>query len=259
MSKRERQWAHGWVPLTLRAAILKAHGDHAEAERLLAAARAGRKARKEARRGRRGEVVFAPPSPAHLEQLAERRRLRAMSDDQLAAAMGTADEAGLAVLERELERRDKADRRRDAADAARQATAEALIAAGEDEETAYRRAYGVSEDKARRDEAAALLRREGYRGRGFDALARAAHADEVERSYWAAEDATKGYLLNDAGRRAGVHPRELFTGTTARAHKYASEELRDYWREHGRLTLEDTKADLLAGRRRTRTAGDVAS
>jgi hypothetical protein len=258
VTKRERQWAHNWIPLTLRAALLKAHGNREEAERILAAARAGRRERRAARRGRRGDVVFSPPSPAHQAELARRRELRALSEDDIADRMGNASDAEVAELTRELDRRDHADRRRDAKDAARQAEAERLIAAGEDEETAYRRAYGVTDDAARRQEAVAMLRREGFRGRSFDSLARQAHAEEVERSYWSAEAATKGYLLSPAGNRAGIDPRSLFDGPAARANKYASEELRDYWREHGRLTVEDTKADLLAGRRRTVTAGDVA-
>jgi hypothetical protein len=102
------------------------------------------------------------------------------------------------------------------------------------------------------------LRGDGHRGRSFDQLARSYHREEVRQNYLAAEAETRGHLLSPAGKRAGVTPRSLFDGPAARAHKYASEELRDFWRANGRLSLEDTKADLLGGRRRTVTAGDAA-
>lgn len=258
MTKRERQWAHNWTPLTLRAAILKAHGDREEAERLLAAARAGRQARRQARRARRGDVVFAPPSPAHQAELARRRELRALSDDAIAERMADASDAEVAELSRELDRRDRNDRRRHAKDAARQAEAERLIAAGEDEETAYRRAYGTTEEAERRQEVTARLRRDGHRGRNFDQLARSYHREEVRQAYLRAEEVCRGHVLSPAGKRAGVDPESLFTAPEATARKYASEELRDFWREHGRPTLADTKAELLGGRGRLRTAGDVA-
>jgi hypothetical protein len=263
MTKRERQWAHNWVPLTLRAALLKAHGDRERAEELLAAARAGRRAR----RARR--AVFATPHPAHQADLAHRRRLRALSDDEIAGAMAAATDDEVEELVAELERRDRAEakaarsrdrraRQRADRDAEREAEAHRLIAAGEDEEEAWRRAYGITEEQERRAEAVRQLRGDGHRGRSFDQLARSYHREEVRQNYLAAEAETRGHLLSPAGKRAGVTPRSLFDGPAARAHKYASEELRDFWRANGRLSLEDTKADLLGGRRRTVTAGDAA-
>lgn len=52
--------------------------------------------------------------------------------------------------------------------------------------------------------------------------------------YEAAEDATRGALLNDRGRAAGVDPITLFMGPAQRAAAYASEELIEHWQEHPR-------------------------
>ena len=59
---------------------------------------------------------------------------------------------------------------------------------------------------------------------------------EIEAKYLAAEHATRGDLLNKAGKAAHVDPRTLFYGPSARARKYASEELSGWFDTHGRLT-----------------------
>lgn len=64
---------------------------------------------------------------------------------------------------------------------------------------------------------------------------------EIEAKYLAAEHATRGDLLNKAGRSAHVDPRTLFYGPHARVRKYASEELSDWFARHGRLTKTEFK------------------
>jgi hypothetical protein len=246
------EWAHGWVPLTLHAAILKAHGNHARAEELLA-------------RGREQRAGGGFTTPLHEaeRQSHAKRALRAMSDEDLSDAMGAEDltDDALDVLVAELDRRDRAQRkataerarrarRRRQRDAAREADYEARVDAGEDPEAAY----GIDAERQRRDEAIAGLRSAGYAGKGLDELCRAAFRDHVETSYWAAEDATKGYLVNKAGEAAGVHPRELFSGPEARARKYASPELLAFWHAHGRLTVDDFRAGVLGGHMRVKGA-----
>jgi hypothetical protein len=175
--------------------------------------------------------------------------------------MGTADDDELELLVAELERRERAERkaeagrdrrarRRDERDAGKSAEFDRLVAAGEDEDAAYRRAYGVSEERQRREDAVAALRGAGHTGRGFDELTRSAYKAEADRAYWSAEDATRGHLLNKAGRAAGIHPRTLFTGPESRARRYASEDLLTYWQANGRLTLDDFRAGLLGGQMR---------
>jgi hypothetical protein len=266
MTERDHEWRHNWVPLTLHAALLKAHGNHARAEELLAAAK-GRRRRRKARR-----AEFVTPHPKHRAELEERRSLRAMTEEQLADAMGAPDvsDEELDGLVAELDRRERAERkagrdrerrerRRSERDAAREAEAERLIAGGEDEAEAWRRAYGTTEEQERRQEAIRQLRGNGHRGRNFDQLARSYHREEVRQSVLRAEDATRGHLLNQLGRRAGINYRSLFEGPDARARKYASPELLAYWNANGRPTLEDTKSELLGGVRRQREDSDVAA
>lgn len=76
---------------------------------------------------------------------------------------------------------------------------------------------------------------------------RRAHNDQVreeyrlyvEAAYAAAEAATRGHLLNRRGIACRVHPRVLFSGPARRAYAYASEELRAWWDEHGRMPFTE--------------------
>lgn len=79
----------------------------------------------------------------------------------------------------------------------------------------------------------------GYRGTGYTrAELRQQYAEHVDREYWQAEAASNGFLLNEAGRREGIDSKSLFTGSEARAMKYASDELKWYWTAHPRLTFD---------------------
>jgi hypothetical protein len=73
--------------------------------------------------------------------------------------------------------------------------------------------------------------------------------DYAHAQWLAAEHFSRGHLLNKAGLAAGVDPRDLWTGPTARAARYASEELLDFWDRHPRITRTQY-ADLLSAARR---------
>jgi hypothetical protein len=90
-----------------------------------------------------------------------------------------------------------------------------------------RRAESAERAAARKERAADKRRR-----------ASEEHRDEVYRQWLAAENATNGYMLNAAGKAAGIDERTLFTGSGARVNKYASPELREYFAAHGRPTRE---------------------
>jgi hypothetical protein len=62
------------------------------------------------------------------------------------------------------------------------------------------------------------------------------YRDEVYRQWLTAEAETKGYMLNKAGRAAGIDERSLFTGPESRVAKYASRELLDFFDTHPRPT-----------------------
>lgn len=66
---------------------------------------------------------------------------------------------------------------------------------------------------------------------------RAEFDDYLEAQVNEAERACAGILLNARGRAAGIDPRTLFYGPRARVNAYASEELLDWFHEHGRTTF----------------------
>lgn len=256
MTQPGQQWRHGWIPLTPGAALQKAKGSKVLAARLRA--RHGVKGRdtRSLVRSSRQTGLDTSPDRKDVERRA-RVELRMASDDQLADRLVQAgdDEQAIGRIVAELDRRDRvaaaARQRKEAKEAAREADFDRRMAAGEDAEEAYAAAYGKDIERVRRDSAITSLRSSGYRGAGFDALARNAFQDHVRQSYADAEDATRGHMLSKAGQAAGVHPRSLFAGPETRARKYASEDLLAYWQEHGRMTVDDFKASLLGGSMRT--------
>ncbi|RSS59570.1 phage minor capsid protein [Streptomyces sp. WAC01280] len=82
------------------------------------------------------------------------------------------------------------------------------------------------EDGGSTDERHTITRRE----------ARALYDEYVMRQYLAAEDATNGYLLNKKAQADGISPAHLFSGPARIAYARASDELKEWWQEHGRLT-----------------------
>jgi hypothetical protein len=61
-------------------------------------------------------------------------------------------------------------------------------------------------------------------------------ADAVEASYIAAENATRGNMLNRKGRAHDINPRALITGREDTFRRYASDELMEYYATHHRPT-----------------------
>lgn len=191
-------------------------------------------------------------------------RLNEMSgddlDDAMQAAIGDDDFSRFDKLSAESVRREEAARRRDTSrrnqqeraqarrargDAERLAAYERLLEGGADDEEAVAQVYGISIEQQRRRAAIVELRAAGLRGRGFDELSREDFRHRINADYRAAEDATNGYLLNNAARRAGVDAKSLFTGPESRARRHASDELRAWWDIHGRPTLAEHRAELL--------------
>ena len=96
--------------------------------------------------------------------------------------------------------------------------------------------YQILAEMERRDELTErrAAARERYQasvlGRRFE------RAEAVEHAYVAAENATRGQVLNKAGQANDIEPRSLFTGPESRARRYASEELLAHWETHPRPT-----------------------
>lgn len=194
---------------------------------------------------------------AEVAQRAKPKPLAKLTMDELAERMNTAladgDMDAFDRLANEEDRRGRAqERRAQRAEAERERreqaqaeTFEQLMTQGVDPEEADAIASGTTVEAMRRREVIRQLRESGYRGKSFDELARASFRDEVMDRYHRAEDATNGYLVNAEGRARAVDPLSLFTGPVARARKYASPELLEWFDQQGRLTLEEHKANLL--------------
>jgi len=77
------------------------------------------------------------------------------------------------------------------------------------------------------------------------AALRAEYEDLRMSAYLAAEEATRGALMNRLGHRRGIDPYSLFMGTEARAMCYASDELVEWWRDHPRVTFAAFERQML--------------
>lgn len=257
-------WRHGYHPLTQTVATRygkKWTGDHGSSRHKTLPARSHPLPR----------LRPQPASPSHplarTATLPPRRHtpprdVREMSDaeleTQLLASMDSNfDEQAFKRLSAEIDRREAETRKKNRAQQAtadRRARKEAkqaahlseLLDSGMDEEEAVAEAYGISIDRQRRNRAIADLRGQGYTGAGVDELGRKAYRDHVYRQWLAAENDTRGVLVTREGQAAGVDPASLFTGSEARARKWASEELKAWWDKNGRMTFAEWKAHLLA-------------
>lgn len=88
----------------------------------------------------------------------------------------------------------------------------------------------------RRDESEKLASARKARARERRQQRESEYKDEVYRQWLTAEAETNGYMLNRAGKAAGIDERTLFTGPESRVAKYASRELLDFFDTHPRPT-----------------------
>lgn len=79
------------------------------------------------------------------------------------------------------------------------------------------------------------------------------YRDEVYRQWLRAEAQTNGYMLNRAGRDAGIDERSLFTGPESRVRKYATPELIEFFESNPRPTRASWFGN--ASQRRAHLAG----
>ncbi len=94
------------------------------------------------------------------------------------------------------------------------------------------------------DEWAALLLADRRKGESRRTTMRRAYDAWTYERYLQAEEATRGHLVTGPAQSAGVSALSLFSGTLARALKWASSELLEWWDDNGgRVTF----ADFLAG------------
>ncbi|WP_406014332.1 phage minor capsid protein [Streptomyces sp. NBC_00984] len=173
--------------------------------------------------------------------------MREMTDEEMGTAMRAAslDDADRGRIAAELDRRYPPDPLPAAAAtgdavanmlADRAAVDDALAPLPEPEEWG-----ALANDAKFADELAAAVKAAEERGteardRITRAKAREMYAEYVYRQYLDAEEACRGYLLNKRAQVDGIDPMSLFSGPARIAHARASDELREWWAKHGRLT-----------------------
>lgn len=195
-------------------------------------------------------------------------RLGKLSDDELLDLFADVsrkrdlDEDALRAVDDELLRREAAAGRPSPGredDTPEQRRVDELLASGRTLESAMAEVYDLDEAAFRRAVLADTIDQQRKVGESRDAAARRLYDDQVHIQYLQAEDWTRGNLLNRAGRSAGIDPVTLFSGTRARARKYASEELMRFWDEQSpRQTLTEFKAAVLGRASDLSAAGRLA-
>ncbi|MEU8950905.1 phage minor capsid protein [Streptomyces sp. NPDC048489] len=174
--------------------------------------------------------------------------LTAIGDDELAWSMAYADSDEILRIAQEMDRRDAVDLPAPAATgdavadllADRNALAEAMDPAPDPN------GWGaLADDAAFTEELAAAIAQQSARDAAVAegaapvvtrAEARAMYDEYVYRQYLQAEDELRGVLLNKKAEAAGRSPITLFSGPARIAHANASDELKEWWATHGRLT-----------------------
>ncbi len=170
---------------------------------------------------------------------------------ELVALMGrVTDPYSLARLHEAADRRERADREQDAKDA----KIDELVAGGVEFDQAWADVHGVSEVSMARQERQARLNDGRLPGESLDAMVARHYQGWQEAQWLAAQASTNGYLLNAEGRAAGIDPRSLFEGSWDRAQRYASEELRNWWTQHGWMNITEFRAQMLGRDRDVRAA-----
>jgi hypothetical protein len=187
---------------------------------------------------------------AHRAAVAMGDRLTQMSDEEIAVewvrlAAEPDNAAAVAALDAELARREGVTDLTVVDDPwSRQI--DQLVARGWSYTDAYAEAHGLDPVSLAQEERSALIeRRPGERTE--DAIRRL-YSEFVHVQWLDAEDATAGNLLSKAGRTKGITPTSLWSGQAARAAKYASDELKSWWEEHGgRRTYAQFRAQYVGG------------
>lgn len=120
-----------------------------------------------------------------------------------------------------------------------------LIAAGVDHLDAYAQVYELDLDQLHRQETLYHLAAERRPGERADDVVRRLYGTWLDVQYIAAENATRGVLVNKLGRARGIDGRSLMSGPARRSRAYASDELKAWWQTNPRMTQTEFRAQLL--------------
>lgn len=130
-----------------------------------------------------------------------------------------------------------------------------LLDQGRDFLDAWAETYGEDRDRLAR-EALASASIDRMSGEPLELAARRSYDELIHLRYLQASQATRGHMLSPAGKAAGIEPVTLFSGTSARARKYASEDLQRWWADNGRMTFTEFKAQTI-GREADKRAAEL--
>ncbi|TMR99520.1 phage minor capsid protein [Nonomuraea basaltis] len=156
------------------------------------------------------------------------------------------DDVALERLLAELDRREQnPDWRYDLEETPEDRAVADMIDDGMDEFQAYALVYGLDPDLLRREESRAHVESQRMLGETVDQVVRRLFDEWIEVQYIAAENFTRGVMVNAEGRRRGVDGRSLLSGRQDVAYKWASDELKAWWEKHPRMTLTEFRAQLL--------------
>lgn len=210
------------------------------------------------------------PTPTPVDEIDKewhraRRRLRRASDSDLsdlfswAVRLAYTDEARASRILDELEveeRRRKATAEPTAEERRRSRRVDQLVSTGWDYVEAWADVHGQDPETMRREERMAeVRRRQRAHGGRAEKIMREMWAEETAVRWLAAHEACNGHLLNTAGRAAATRGRRvdglsLFGGPAATARKYASDELKQWWEQHGgRRPYAQWRAELVGDKR----------
>jgi hypothetical protein len=195
-----------------------------------------------------------------------RGRLSSATVDELADAFraistgagGPARDRALAELDAELARREGVSELT-VQDDHQSRQLDDLLARGWSYLDAYAEVHHLDVAQLQREERLALVDAERRPGERRDATIRRMYAESVYLAWAQAEADTNGNLLSKAGQqenarrtRAGkplITAASLWSGQAARARKYASDELKEWWESHGgRRTLTEYRAQFTGDR-----------
>ncbi|WP_222936404.1 phage minor capsid protein [Streptomonospora sp. PA3] len=214
----------------------------------------------------------APAAGAGQTELGEltTAELRAMTDGELEARAldfvrsgADWDSPGLRRFRRELDRRDRAARQREERrqtreqrEAEQHAAMAELVEQGVPWDEAAAEVLGQPVEAIRRRMFTQEQRAGADDRRSFQQLAREQYRLYIERRYVEAETELRGVMVNAAGERAGINYMSLFSGPRSRVEKYASEELKNWFDQHGRMTFSEFVDSIEQGRYRGGTGRD---
>lgn len=132
---------------------------------------------------------------------------------------------------------------------------EELVDAGRSWQAAYAEVYDVDDTDLDRQDRVAAIDADRALGETREDTIRRLYREYVAVQYLAAEEATRGHMLNLEGRNNDIDPTSLFSGNAARARKYASGDLLEWFDEHGRMTYTQFRTEILGRARPTTRRG----